>query len=65
MALTEISQLLIDFLQTSKASEFEQFMAYRTVTTEEQQLALCRFLSANESATGETILEQAQKIAAK
>ncbi len=63
MVISQVEQFLIDYLATSKATEPEQFLAFREMETEQQMLTLCRYLSDNPEATGQEILTQAQKIA--
>ena len=62
MALTEIKQLLIEYLEISKAKEPEKTLAYLAMDTEDQMLELCQYLSDNPEATGEAILEKAREI---
>ena len=63
MAVTEIEQLLVDYLSLSRASEGGQALAFIALDTEDQMLKMCRFLSDNEMATEEQIIAQARKIA--
>ena len=63
MAVTEIEQLLVDYLSLSKASKGGQALAFIAMDTEDQMLKMCRFLSDNEMVTEEQIIAQARKIA--
>lgn len=63
MALTRIKQLLIDYLEISKANEPEKTLAYLAMDTEEQMLKLCHYLSENPEATGKAIYEATRRIA--
>ena len=65
MALTKIGQLLIDYLSISKASGGTQAIAFILMDTEDQMLEMCHFLSANENATDEEILETAHRISGR
>ncbi len=62
MAISEIEQLLEEFLKTSKAIKSEQFLAYLAMDTEEQMLERCHFLNDNPQATGQEILREARRI---
>ncbi len=62
MAISKIEQLLIGFLETSKASEPEKTLAFLAMDTEEQMLKLCHFLSENPEATSKTVYEAAKRI---
>ena len=63
MQLTEIEQLLIDYLLTSNATKGTGAMVSLMLQEEKQQLEMCRFLSKNPEATEQEIMEMAQKIA--
>ena len=63
--LTEIEQLLIGFLATSKAPEDIQAMAFILPVGDEQRLEMCRFLSKNPEATRDEILQMAHNISGK
>ena len=70
MALTEVEQLLIGFLETSKAGEPEKtlaFLAFAIVEEaqecEDKMLKMCHYLSDNPEATGRAILKEARRIA--
>lgn len=62
MKPTEIEQLLIDYLTLSKARTGASAMVFVLLEKKEQQVKMCEFLSANEEATEEEILERAKKI---
>lgn len=62
MALTEIEQLLIDFLRTSKASKGIQAITFIALKDEDQMLQMCRFLSDNPEAKDKEILSVAKMI---
>ena len=63
MAVSEIEQLLIDYLRISKAKRDVQVIAFiMTGDSEDQMLELCQYLSENEEATGEEILAAARRI---
>ena len=63
MQLTEIEQLLIDYLLTSNATKGTGAMVSLMLQEENQQLEMCRFLSKNPEATEDEILKMAQQIA--
>ena len=66
MAVTEVDQLLSDFLDQSKAGATTKAIAFITVSDKElNQIALCRYLADNEAATDEQILAAARRIAAE
>lgn len=62
MAVTEVEQLLIDYLATSKAEEVDQHLSFIAMDTEDQMLKMCRFLSDNPEASSKEILTKARKI---
>lgn len=61
--LNQIEELLMQFLLTSKAQKGARAQVYLLLQKEDQQLEMCRFLSKNENATADEILEMAHKIA--
>ena len=61
--ITKIEQLLIGYLETSKAREPEKTLTFLALDTEDQMLKMCHYLSENENATGAEILAKAQIIA--
>lgn len=64
MAITEVDQLLSDFLNQSKADEATRTIAFIKVSREEtQQIKMCRFLADNPQASSDQILAEARKIA--
>ncbi len=63
MALTQLEQLLIDYLTLSNAQEWVQVVAFILLKEEDQMLEMCRFLSVNADATEEEILEMAYRLA--
>ena len=66
MAVSEVDQLLSDFLDLSNAGEATKAIAFITVGDfEQKQIALCKFLATNENATEEQILDEARRIAAE
>lgn len=62
MELTQIEQLLIDYLLTSNATKGTGAMVSLMLQKENQQLEMCRFLSKNPEATENEILEMAHQI---
>lgn len=63
MELTQIEQLLMGFLSTSKAPKGTQVIAFLLLDKEEQQLEMCSYLSENPDATEPEIMEMAHIIA--
>ena len=63
MALTAIKQLLINYLEISRAGEPDKTLAYLAMDTEDQMLEMCHYLSDNPEATGQQILTEARRIA--
>ncbi len=61
--LTEIEKVLIGYLKTSKARAGVQATTFLLLREEPQQMEMCEFLSKNEAATEQQILDQARKIA--
>ena len=61
--LTELEEVLIGYLETSNARAGVQATAFILLREEPQQMEMCEFLSKNEDATEEEILEQARRIA--
>ena len=60
--LTDIEQLLIDFLLTSSAQASTGVKVCLILREEAQQLEMCQFLSDNPDASDEEILKMGQKI---
>ena len=65
MAISRIEQLLIGFLETSKANEPEKTLAFLAMDTEAQMLRLCHFLSENPDASSKEVYETAIRISAE
>ena len=62
--LTEIEQLLVDFLMTSTAQEGTGAIVFLLLQkAEDKQLEMCHFLRDHPEATEDEILEMAQQIA--
>ena len=57
-----IEELLIGYLKISNAPRGTQALAFFLLEGEDQQLEMCSYLSENPTATGEEIMEMAQKI---
>ena len=62
MQITEIEQLLIDFLRTSKAKEGTRRIVFIALKEEEQMLEMCTFLSKNPEANDKEIMATAKRI---
>ena len=61
--LTELEEILIWYLKTSNAKAGVQAVAFLLLREEPQQIEMCEFLSKNEDATEQEVLEQARRIA--
>ena len=61
--LTELEKILIGYLKTSNARARVQATTFLLLREEPQQMEMCEFLSKNEEATEQEILEQARRIA--
>ena len=61
--LTELEEILIGYLKTSHAKAGVQAVAFLLLREEPQQIEMCEFLSKNEDATEQEVLEQARRIA--
>ncbi len=61
--LTELEEILIGYLKTSNAKAGVQAVAFLLLREEPQQIEMCEFLSKNEDATEQEVLEQARRIA--
>lgn len=61
--LTELEKILIGYLKISNARAGVQATMFLLLREEPQQMEMCEFLSKNEEATEQEILEQARRIA--
>lgn len=61
--LTELEEILIGYLKTSNAKAGVQAVAFLLLREEPPQIEMCEFLSKNEDATEQEVLEQARRIA--
>ena len=61
--LTGLEKVLIGYLKISKARAGVQATAFLLLREESQQMEMCEFLSKNETATEQQILDMARKIA--
>ena len=61
--LTELEKVLIGYLKISKARAGVQATAFLLLREESQQMEMCEFLSKNETAKEQQILDMARKIA--
>ena len=61
--LTELVEILIGYLKTSNAKAGVQAVAFLLLREKPQQIEMCEFLSKNEDATEQEVLEQARRIA--
>ena len=61
--LTELEKVLIGYLKISKARAGVQATAFLLLREESHQMEMCEFLSKNETATEQQILDMARKIA--
>ena len=61
--LTELEKVLIGYLKISKARAGVQATAFLLLREESQQMEMWEFLSKNETATEQQILDMARKIA--
>ncbi len=61
--LTELEKVLIGYLKISKARAGVQATAFLLLREESQQMEMCEFLSKNETAAEQQILDMARKIA--
>lgn len=61
--LTELEEILIGYLKTSNAKAGVQAVAFLLLREKPQQIEMCEFLSKNEDATEQEVLEQARRIA--
>lgn len=62
-SLTELEELLIDFLLTSNATKGTGAKVSLALQEENQQLEMCQFLSDNPEASDDEILQMALRIA--
>ena len=60
---SQIEQLLIGYLRLSKASKGISAIVFILLKTDDLKLAMCDFLSKNEEATEQEILDQARRLA--
>lgn len=62
MEPTQIEQLLIGYLMTSKASEGTRVIVFLAMKTENQMIDMCQFLSDNPEANDKEIMTAAKRI---
>ena len=65
MALTEISQLLIDGLQLCALEEWQRAVIYIEMDTEEKKMEMAQFIGEHEKATAGELMGEARRIAEK
>ena len=63
MALTQVEELLIDYLRTSKAEKSTGVIVMLQLKERSKQLEMCQFLSDNPEATDEEIAAASNRIA--
>ena len=63
MALTQVEELLIDYLRTSKAETSTAVIVMLQLKERSKQLKMCHFLSDNPEATDEEIAAASNRIA--
>ena len=63
--ITEIERLLIEYLKILRASEATKAITFITLSTDDQMIEMCDYLSKNEEATDKEISAMAQRIAEK
>lgn len=62
MELSQVEQVLLGYLKTSKAKKGTQLIVFLALKEENQMIEMCEFLDENEQATDEEILSVAKRI---